>query len=201
MYVFYVIILKKAHQEDIMLGFLLTLSDESNHSKIEYIYNKYHDYMMKYAISKFQTAGRNNFLFDAEDAVQNTFVKIIKYINQIDFSRSEKDIKNYCLTVLNNEICHVLCDNEENLEFFEEFCSKKEYNFIEELEIHERYNEVVRAIDLLDEKYSTTLYLIFCKDMTVNEISEMMDISAKTVYTRLERGKKLLLDSLKGAKI
>ena len=184
-----------------MLGFLLTLSDESNHSKIEHIYNRYHDYMMRYAISKFQTAGRNNFLFDAEDAVQNTFVKIIKYINQIDFSRSEKDIKNYCLAILNNEICHVVSDNEENFEAFEEICSQKEYNFIEELEIQEQYDEIVRTIELLDERYSTTLYLIFCNDMTVNEISEMIGISVKTVYTRFERGKKLLLDSLKGAKV
>jgi DNA-directed RNA polymerase specialized sigma24 family protein len=37
--------------------------------------------------------------------------------------------------------------------------------------------------------------------MTVKEIADMMGISAKTVYTRLARGKKLLLDSLKGAKI
>ena len=36
--------------------------------------------------------------------------------------------------------------------------------------------------------------------MTVNEIADMMGISAKTVYTRLARGKKLLLDSIKGAK-
>ena len=92
-------------------------------------------------------------------------------------------------------------DNEENFEFDEEFCFEKEYNFIEELEIKEQYNQVVKAIESLDEKYSTTLYLVYCKEKTVNEIADMMGISTKTVYTRLSRGKQLLTDSLKGVKI
>ena len=184
-----------------MLQFLLTISDESNHSKIEHIYKTHHDNMMRYAISKFQDLGRTNFAYDAEDAVQNAFIKITKYINKIDFSHSENDIRNYCFSILCNEICNVISDNQENFDYFEEFCLKKEYNFIEELEIRENYNQVVKAIESLDEKYSTTLYLVFCKEMTVNEIAEMMGISTKTVYTRLARGKKLLLDSLKGAEL
>ena len=184
-----------------MLVYLLTLSDESNHSKIEYIYNTYHDQMMRYAISKLQDLGRTNFLYDAEDAVQNTFMKITKHIDKIDFSRNARDVKNYCFTILCNEICNVLSDNQEIFQNNEEFCSENEYNFIEKLDIQENYNEVVRAIEKLDEKYSTTLYLVFCKNITVKKIAEMMGISAKTVYTRLARGKNLLLDSLKGSKI
>ena len=183
-----------------MLQFLLTLTDESNHGKIEHIYNTYHDYMLRYAIGKFQALGRTNFKYDAEDAVQNAFMKITKHIDKIDFSRGEKDVKNYCFTILSNEILNVLNENQENFEINEEFCSENEYNFIEELELQENYNQIVKIIEGFDEKYSTTLYLVFCKEMTVNEISEMMGISAKTVYTRLDRGKKLLLDTIKGAK-
>ena len=85
-----------------MLQFLLTLSDESNHGKIEHIYHTYHDYMMRYAISRLQTAGRTNFGYDAEDAVQNAFMKITKYIDKIDFTRGERDVKNYVLTIMHN---------------------------------------------------------------------------------------------------
>jgi RNA polymerase sigma-70 factor (ECF subfamily) len=157
--------------------------------------------MMKYAVSKLQAAGRTNFVYDAEDAVQNAFMKITKYIDAIDFSRGEKDVKNYCLTILCNEVCNVLHDNEENFEFDEECCFEKEYNFIEELKMKECYGEIVKAIEKLDDKYSTTLQLFFCKEMTPNAIAELMGISPKTVYTRLARGKKLLLETLKGAKI
>ena len=184
-----------------MLQFLLTLTDESNHEKVERIYNKYHDYMMRYAVSRFRTMGRTNFGYDAEDAVQNAFMKITRYIHDIDFSRGENDVKNYCMSILCNEIYNTLSENQENYESYEELCSEKEYNFIEELEIKEQYDQVVKEIESLDEKYSTTLYLVFCKEKTVNEVAEMMGISAKTVYTRLSRGKQLLIDSLKGAKI
>ena len=184
-----------------MLQFLLTLTDESNHGKVEHIYNTYHKYMMRYAVSKLKAAGRTNAVYDAQDAVQNSFMKIVKHIDRIDFSRGEKDVKNYCLTILYNEVCNVLSDNEGNYEFFEEFYSKKEYNYVEELEIRETYNEVIKRIKALDEKYSTTLYLIFCREMTVNEVARMMGLTPKTVYTRLARGKKLLLESLKGANI
>ncbi len=195
--IIYKIFFKKG---DAMLQFLLTLSDESNHGKIEHIYNTHHDYMMRYAVSRFQSFGRTNFGYDAEDAVQNAFMKITKYIDNIDFSRGETDVKNYCLTILHNEICNILEENEENFEFNEEICAEQEYNFIEELQLREKYNEVVKAIETLDERYSTTLYLVFCKEKTVNEVAEMMGINPKTVYTRLARGKKLLLDLLKGAK-
>ena len=181
-----------------MLSFLLTLTDESNHGKIEYIYNTYHDYMMKYAVSKLKSMGRTNFIYDAEDAVQNAFMKIAKYIYKIDFSRDEKDVKNYCFSILNNEICNLLSDNKEIYELNQEFDFEKEYNIMDELVIKENYEQVVKTIEHLDERYSSTLYFVFCQEHTVNEIAEMMGISVKTVYTRLARGKALLLDSLKG---
>ena len=184
-----------------MLQFLLTLTDESNHGKIEHIYNTYHDYMMRYAVSKLKNEGRTNFVYDAEDAVQNTFMKITKYIDAIDFSRGEKDVKNYCLAILSTEIRNVLSYNQENFEIDEEICVEIEYNFIEELEMREKYDEVVEAIITLDERYSSTLFLALCKEMSPNAIADMMGLTVKTVYTRLARGKIILLDLLKGAKL
>ena len=182
-----------------MLQFLLTLSDESNHQKIEHIYNTYYDYMMKYAVSKFKSSGRVNCVCDAEDAVQNTFIKIVKNVDHIDFSRGKNEVKNYCFTILSNEICNILCESEDFFEINEEFFDENQYNFIEELEIKENYNEIVKSIERIDEKYSSTLYLYFCMEKSVKEIAELMGVSSKTVYTRLARGKKILLEQLKGA--
>ncbi len=183
-----------------MLQFLLTISDEANHDKIERIYEKYHNKMMKYALSHLKSAKRTNYMFDAEDVVQNCFLKITKYIDSIDFSRSEIEIKNYCFTVLNHEICNLLGDEEVMFVDFTNFCLNTEFNFVNDIEIRERYDEVVKAIEELDEKYSSTLYLVLCQEKTVNEIAEMMGISAQTVYSRISRGKRKLIDSLEGAK-
>ena len=128
-------------------------------------------------------------------------MKITRYIHNIDFSSSERDIKNYVFTILSNEITNILMNCEEIDGLDEEFSEQIEYSFIEELDIKEKYSEIVKIIESLDEKYSTALYLFYCKEMTVNEISELMGITPKTIYTRLSRGKKLMLDAIKGAKV
>jgi len=179
-----------------MLQFLLTLADESDHDRVEELYNKYYNYFLKCSVTKFKAAGRSNCVCDAEDAVQNTFMKIIKYLSNIDFSRGEKDVKSYCLAILSNEICNILNESQEKYEFFEELCSETEYNFVDELEVQEQYDRILEAAKGLDIKYSTTLQLFFSKGMTPAEIAETMGISTKTVYTRIARGKKLLLESL-----
>ena len=96
-----------------------------------------------------------------------------------------------------NEISNLLDNNEDFYELNEELLQENKYTLIEEFEIKEKYREVVEAIKTMDERYSITLYLALCEEKTVNEIADMMGISTKTVYTRLARGKKLLLESLK----
>ena len=182
-----------------MLLYLLTISDESNHSKIEYIYEKYHDFMMRYAVARFRKSVRQNPVLDAEDAVQNTFVKIVRYADRIDLSWGDTDVKNYCFTILSNEISNILDEKEIFFEEIEEFSLEKECNIIDTLQVKENYTKIVRAIEALDERYSTTLYLVFCREMTVGEVADMIGVSQKTVYTRLARGRKMLIDSLKGA--
>ena len=179
-----------------MLQFLLSITDESNHEKIMYLYNKYHDPMINYAVSKFKNMNRCNYVYDAEDAVQSAFVKITKHIDNINFSLEERIVKNYVYAILNNEICDLLRNNVEFLEFDETLYDETAYNFVEDFDIKQRYKEVVSAIENLDPKYSTTLTLLYCQELTVNEISATMGISAKTVYTRVCRGRKLLIEAL-----
>ena len=63
--------------------------------------------------------------------------------------------------------------------------------------MQEIYKKVVLAFENLDEKYSTTLYLFYNEGMSIKEIAKTMGISEKTVYTRFERGKKLIINAIK----
>lgn len=180
-----------------MLLFLLSISDESDHSKITYLYESFHDYLLRYATKELNKRGSDNPYYDAEDAVQSTFVKVTRSIDKIDFSSSKQRLKNYLTTIVNNEINNIFRKKSNFSELNEEICTNSEYTFIDGLQIRERYNEVVEALKRLDDKYSDTLYLIYFEEKTVKEIAELMGISAKTVYTRLERGRILLLESLK----
>ena len=181
-----------------MLQFLLSISDESNHDKIEEIFLKYHDTMLKFAQRKLLYYNNDDHIHNAEDAVQNAFVKIVKNIDKIDFDRGERAVKNFIFSILVNEIYNILEKNKTFLEFDEELYPNEEYNIIDELNMQESYEKVVLAFEKLDEKYSTTLFLHFDKLMSIKEIAEMMGISEKTVYTRFERGKKLLKNIMEG---
>lgn len=179
-----------------MLGFLLTIADESNHKKIEYIYNTYHDDMMRFARYKLKNSGISSYELDAEDVVQNAFLKIVKYIDAIDFSKSEKQIKVYIFSIVVNETINVISDKEsfDDIDNYSE--TLPDEAFFERLQISLRYDIVVEKIKGLDERYSITMLLYYCEGMDVKAISKAMGISEKTVYTRLERGKRLLLEEV-----
>lgn len=48
--------------------------------------------MMRVAKSRMRRFGMQNYELDAEDAVQNAFVKITKYIDKIDFHAEDMDV-------------------------------------------------------------------------------------------------------------
>ena len=178
-----------------MLIFLLSLSDESNASKIEYTYNRFHTEMLKFALNRLRNYSDPNYQIDAEDVVQNAFVKIVKYIDAINFNASEKEIKAYILTIVANEVSNILSEIRYSDELDDSILID-ESEFFSSLHVKERYDSVIKAIGMLDEKYSLTLLYHYYNDMSVKDISDFMGISQKTVYTRLARGKKLLLDIL-----
>ena len=176
-----------------MLLFLLSISDGSDHEKITYLYENFHDYLLSYATEKLKDKESDDPYHDAEDAVQSTFAKVTRSINKIDFSSSKQRLKNLLTTIVDNEIANIFQKKPDFLEFDEEIHSNSAYTFIDGIQI----KEVVEAIKRLDDKYSDILYLVYFEGKTVKEIAALMGISAKTVYTRLERGRILLMESLK----
>lgn len=180
-----------------MLLFLLTIADEGEADKVEYVYNTYHEDMLRFAKSRLKKAGLPCYLIDAEDAVQNAFVKITKYIKKIDFDTSSMEIRMYLFSVVSNEATNIIKDYKyfDDIEDYVDVISDE--RFFEEIKVRENYQEVMTAIEKLDEKYSITFLYHYHRDMSVKEIAELMGISEKTVYTRLERGRKLLLEILR----
>ena len=68
--------------------------------------------------------------------------------------------------------------------------------FFEKLRISDRYHEVSKALESLDEKYQTVMLYRYTYDMSVSEIAEHLGVPEKTVYTRLSRGKHILIAKL-----
>ena len=179
-----------------VLNFLLMIADESNREKIEYIYYKYHDDMIRFARYKLKDFDIDSYELDSEDVVQNAFLKIVKYIDAIDISKPENQLKSYIFSIVANETKNFIEDatHYDDIDIYAE--TMIDDYFFDKLQINIRYEHVVEKIKQLDEKYSITLLFYYGEDMDVKKISELMEIAEKTVYTRLERGKRLLLEDL-----
>ena len=181
-----------------MLQFLLTICDEQYHSRIEYIYNRFHIDMFRFARDKFISMNSYNPELDAEDAVQRAYLRITQYIDKLEFPIHDNKLKCYVFSVVLHEVLRISEENTKNLPFREEIFFDDGYNIIEDIDIQLMYEDVVKAIEDLDLVYSVTLLLRYERGLSPKEIAEMMEISEKTVYTRLSRGKKMLRDALKG---
>lgn len=179
-----------------MISFILSLAEKTEQEKIQYLYDTFHKDLMRFAKYRLKNAGMPNYATDAEDAVQNAFVKIAKYGKAIDLQEDLKKIKAYLFTVVRNEVANIV----KEYTYFDDIDEMPnvlpEEDFFEKLQIRERYEQVVNVIKELDEKYSITLYYRYEKELSAEEIAELMGLSVKTVYTRLERGRRLVLEKL-----
>lgn len=183
-----------------MLQFLLSIADESDHAKIEYIYYHFRDDMLRVAKARLHRMGLPNYELDAEDAVQNAFVKIVKYVNRIDFNADEKTLRAYVLKIVANESISISEDYHFTDDLSEVAERIEDGDFFGQLRVQERYEDVVEAIKQLDERYSIPLSLRCENHMEIKEIAALLGIAEKSVYTRLERARKMLLEILNGGR-
>lgn len=181
-----------------MLIYLLSISSEETKPKIRGFYREYKEDLIKLAISVLKDAGDTNYLTDAQDVVQNTFVRVTRYINK--FPRMDvSHQKAYLYAIAENEIRDFLDEYNKlkniSLELTDIPDNK---NFLEDIDIKERYNEVVDAIYALDERYSTVLLFRYAENYSVKRIAQVLGVDRAVVYSRLRKGKTLLLEKLEG---
>jgi RNA polymerase sigma-70 factor (ECF subfamily) len=66
----------------------------------------------------------------------------------------------------------------------------------DEMERHERRNRLYRALDKLPDCYRTTLILFEIEKLSGEEVAELTGVSVDTVWVRLHRGRRRLLENL-----
>jgi RNA polymerase sigma-70 factor (ECF subfamily) len=178
-----------------MLLFLLALTDEKDRDKVQEIYDKYHIEM--YKIAKHKLANRPDAEGEAEEAVQNAFIKIIEHFDSIRFDESEETLRAYYLTIVTHEALNIIQKRQTPLSLHDyEDTLADEDDFIRRLCIRTEYERVVQAIINMDDQYSIPLQLKFLEMMSVKDIATMLDMKPKTVYAQISRGKLLLLKNL-----
>lgn len=120
---------------------------------------------------------------DAEDAVQNTFVKLLKTDTEFN---DDEHIRKWLIRVAVNE-----CKNmwksfwRRNVTSFEELEKEPEYIESDKTEL---FSEVMK----LPQKYRVVLHLYYYEGYCVKEIARLVGISESNVQTRLMRARNKL---------
>ena len=167
----------------------------------EELYKKYSKNLLTYAIGKL---GRSGNFQDAEDAVSQTFCRIIMALpppkgDEVD----SKEIKNYlyatlagiCLDKLekkNKEKSVMFLTDE--IQKFRQSLDELADSVIDKLTL----DEVIEVIEKLPYKLKTPFMLHFVHGLTCRQIGLLMNIKEQTVRQRICRIRKIIAEALKG---
>ena len=94
-----------------------------------------------------------------------------------------------CLRLQKKAVYHEDVDEYENV-------LVSDVDFVKQTNEMDDYQRLVQTISEMEEKYSVPMYLYWVEELEVKEIAKRLDLPAKTVYTRLNRGKLILLKLL-----
>ena len=177
----------RQHNERRYLQMLILLMDMADSpgdkTKVESLFEEY-DHLMYYIAGKILNKHE-----DIEDAVMEAWISIIRNLDKISEVSCPKTMS-YVVIIVERVAINIykknsLINNREVMvEKFEESpifaTSDKEMNFI----------EVHQILKNLPKKYSDPLILYYIQELTVREISKVLDISTDSVYKRIQRGRK-----------
>lgn len=122
---------------------------------------------------------------DAEDAVCNAILNGYEHLAQL---KNPKKFKSWMLTITKNEalkLCRKRMElpGDENVERLMQ-------------PTYDSHNELWDIIQSLKDEYRIVIVLFYYNDLSLRDISQVLDISIGTVKSRLDRGRKLLKDAL-----
>lgn len=118
---------------------------------------------------------------DAEDAVQETF---LKYLQKAPGFENEEHEKAWLITVATNQCKDML-----------RFRQRHPVVEIEELEAFVQESsdcEILETLMMLPEKFKTVLLLYYVEEYSMEEIAKVIGKTKSAVKMRLQKGRKLL---------
>ena len=153
---------------------------QSKQQRFEIAYRDYADMLYRVALSYLGNAE------DAQDAVHDTFVKLIRHT--IPF-KDESYERAWLIRVTVNRCKDILKKrkNHLTLEYAEDIAESENSS-----------SEVLNALSGLDEKYKLCVQLHYLEGFSVEETAVTLGISVSAVKMRLSRGRQMLKEILEG---
>lgn len=163
-----------------MLIFLLSaLDSDEDRQQFVLLYNNFHQQMERIALQIL------NDQRDAEDAVQNAFLQVIRHFRKIS-NISCEELPFWLISIVKNEALMIRRKRKNEVPF-------EDWNgFVEQSENVSSYTELVALFARLPETYRAVLEMKMILGYTDREIAYHLNISETAVSTRANRGRKLL---------
>lgn len=140
---------------------------------IKSVVNKYSGLLLRIAFVRLKSTA------DAEDAVQEVFVKLIDKEPRFNDENHEKA---WLIRATINQSCDMLKSS-----------ARKNLPLDEELTVsQDEKTQLLSAVQSLPAKYSTAVHLHYYEGYTIKEISRILALPAATVGTHLSRARALL---------
>jgi len=154
-----------------------------NKQAFQQLYQQYADSAVRIAIA----ITRNHDL--AKDAVQETFIRVYRNLNQYDSSQA---FDPWFYRILTNE-CNRIMKREGKFSIYQSF-QQKEFTIPDQ----ERrdFGELYEAIQGLKDHYRIPIILKYLKGFSEKEIAEILNMNQNTVKTRLLKGRQKLKETL-----
>ena len=150
----------------------------------------------------FHMTGREE---DAEDLVQDTYMKAFKFIDKYDQGTNAKAwlfkiLKNVYINEFrrkNRRPKQVDYEDASGLHEGEDSALTSYYDLREDVFDNIMGDEVSEAIQSLPEEFRTIIFLCDIEDFSYDEISKILEIPVGTVRSRLFRARNMLKEKLK----
>lgn len=175
-----------------MLLYLAMMDDPEERSLFEEIYIKYRYLIYHIANKILQDSDA------AEDAVHNTFIKLLNNMDKVDGVDSAKTKRFLTVTAK-----HTSIDLYRQRKLYMEYYGKEfadadiaVYETYEEDDAEGTINRVMECIKGMPDKYREVFLLKYSSGYSCSEIADILGISDVAVRQRIFRGKKILIDSL-----
>ena len=167
-----------------MLSFYLSMveSDEER-SIIEFIYKEYRQLMYKTAFSILHNK------FDAEDAVHEAFLRVIKNISKFRSYKCNENVS-YLVIIVRGISINMINKRNNSAELPDDL---PDISSVEEIaEIRISYENVKSNIEKLTPALKDIATLFFVEELSAQEISELLDINVNTVRSSVHRAKNII---------
>ena len=174
-----------------MLIFLSMIDSEQEQSEFERIYRRYEETVFRKTLAVLHNQQ------DTEDVMQEVWIKVAR---NISFFRGKNDavVFSYIMKIATNQTMSFFRKQRKNeITFTEEdldevVCDDTLFHACE----HAQIDEIVACFAALPEIYRDVLSLYFFHHHNTEEIAKLLGMKAATVGSRLNRGRKKLIEIL-----